>query len=206
MVRFLITHGQVQPLMIRPGYLFFLSNGIFFGFKKPLLSFPLHTIDTVSFTSVLQRTFNLVITARPLYPADAEPVEHEFAMIDQADYEGISAYIAKHDLQNSSLAAERRAKKLNINPSNGEDGADDADAGDGETELAKAEREMQDAEDEEEEDYDPGSEGDSDGSGESDEDEDEDEEMDDGEAADGEDLVKDELGSEAEEVEMSDEE
>ncbi|EEH18538.1 histone chaperone [Paracoccidioides brasiliensis Pb03] len=201
----------------KEGYLFFLSTGIFFGFKKPLIFFSLENIDSISYTSVLQRTFNLNIAARsPLKPAEVQ--EFELSMIDQSNHPGIDAYIKKHGLQDASLAEARRAKRLNINGVKG-DGADgagnggDAGANNGaggigeeeESELMKAQREMEDREDEEEEDYDPGSEGDSDGSGSSSEEEDDyyDGERD-GQQEDkgeGRDLVKEELGSEAEEIE-----
>jgi hypothetical protein len=98
-------------------------------------------------------------------------------MIDQADYSGINEYVQKHGLQDASMAAARRAKKLNVNPpAEKEDGANGAAAEEdgGETELQKAERMLQDQEDDEEdeEDYDPGSEGESEGSGSDSEDED----------------------------------
>jgi hypothetical protein len=96
-------------------------------------------------------------------------------MLDQDDYTGINDYVQKHRLQDASMAAARRAKKLNVNPppeaANGTNGTAAA-ADDGLSELAKAEMELQDLEDEEEEDYDPENEEDSDGSG-SDSDEDE---------------------------------
>lgn len=95
-------------------------------------------------------------------------------MLDQADYAGIDEYVKEHGLQDASLAEQRRAKKLNINPpAESEAGpAASGDGGeDGETELQKAERLLQDEEDEEEEDYDPGQDEDeSDGSGSSDDD------------------------------------
>lgn len=100
-------------------------------------------------------------------------------MIDQADYEGICAYVSAHGLQDASMAAARRAKKLNINPpadnqSNGANGV--AAVADGESELQKAERQLAEQEEDDEEDdedFDPGSEGESEGSG-SDDSEDED--------------------------------
>jgi hypothetical protein len=94
-------------------------------------------------------------------------------MLDQADYAGIDAYIKKHGLQDASMAEQRKAKRLNVNPPaiKAENGvAEVEDGDDGETELQKAERMLQDQEDEEEEDYDPGNEGESDGSGSEDED------------------------------------
>lgn len=143
-------------------------------------------------------------------------------MIDQADYAGIDAYIKRHQLQDASLAEARRAKKYNVNGIKGNAGDSKREAGDAagldaagveeedESELQKAQRELEDQEDEEEEDYDPGSDGDSDGSGTSSDEEGEgkgdDDDDDDEEDDDDEDLVKRELGSEAEEVDEEDEE
>ncbi|KAF2461559.1 histone chaperone Rttp106-like-domain-containing protein [Lineolata rhizophorae] len=193
----------------KEGYLFFLPVGILWAFKKPLAFFAFDSIHAISYTSVLQRTFNLnVATNAPGNP------EVEFSMLDQADFAGIDAYVKAHGLNDASLAAARKAKRYNVNPDKGaaaaaaENGAAPLDAaGDAETELQRAERMMEDEEDEEEEDYAPGSEGDSDGSGTSSEDEDaEGDEMEDDEEDDEGDLVKGELGSEAEGVEVSDEE
>lgn len=140
-------------------------------------------VESISYTAVLQRTFNLNITTRSAAKPD-EMQELEFSMIDQADYPGIDAYIKKHGLQDASLAEERRAKRLNINAPRGGDGADDGSgmndgsvpqAEEEESELQKAQRELEnqqaDEEDEEEDDYDPGSEGESEGSGSSSEEE-----------------------------------
>jgi hypothetical protein len=101
-------------------------------------------------------------------------------MLDQANFAGINDYVQKHGLQDASLAADRRAKKLNVNKVGGKKGEvasgaalePDAD-GEEESELQKAERELQDQEDDEEEDddFDPGSEGESEGEGEESEDE-----------------------------------
>jgi hypothetical protein len=141
--------------------LFFTSIGILWGFKKPLAFFDFASITSVSYTAVLRNTFNLVITT--------QTGDIEFGMLDQADYSGINEYIQKHHLQDASLAAARRAKKLNVNPpddkaasgTNGDAAIDDG----GLSELQKAELELQDMEDEEEEDYDPENESGSDGSG-----------------------------------------
>jgi hypothetical protein len=180
------------------GYLFFLSTGIFFGFKKPLLFFSFETVESISYTSVLQRTFNLNVTARAI--GSDETQEFEFSMIDQADYSGIYTYIKTHGLQDASLAEARRAKQYNINGVKTEENADGDAQGADESELQKAQRELEDQEDEEEEDYDPGSEGDSDGSGSSsEEDDDSAQEDDDDDEEDG-NLVANELGSEAEDV------
>ena len=175
----------------KDGFLFLLPNGIFWGFKKPLEFFSFDAIDSVSYTSVLQRTFNLNIAARNA--ADAEPQEFEFSMIDQADFAGIDEYVRRHELQDASMAEQRRAKKLNINGVKG-DGVDEEGMDQEEGELQKAAREAEDLEDEEDdENFDPGSEGESEGSGSSSE---EDEDGNEGRA--GSNVVDEELGSEAE--------
>ncbi|PYI04932.1 Rtt106-domain-containing protein [Aspergillus sclerotiicarbonarius CBS 121057] len=192
----------------KEGYLFLLSTGILFGFKKPLVFFAFENVDSISYTSVLQRTFNLNVVARPT--SSDETLEFEFSMIDQADFAGIDEYIKKHGLQDASLAEARRAKRYNVNGAKTEDDATVNEKGgiEEESELQKAQRELEDQEDEDEEDYDPGSDSDSDGSGSSsDEDDDQDEEDDEEEEeeeeeGEGEDrnLVAEELGSEAEDV------
>ena len=185
----------------KDGYLFLLSTGIFWGFKKPFEYFAFDSIDSVSYTSVLQRTFNLNIGIRT--SEDANIQEFEFSMIDQADFAGIDAYIKRHQLQDASMAEQRRAKKLNINGVKGAqvaEGADDQEEG----ELEKARREAEEIEDEEEEEdenFDPGSEGESEGSGESSE-----EDGGEGEGGERGDLVEQELGSEAEDVDEDEDE
>ena len=178
----------------KDGFLFLLSSGIVWGFKKPLEFFAFDSIDSVSYTSVLQRTFNLNIAVRA--SDDANTQEFEFSMIDQADFAGIDNYVKRHELQDASMAEQRRAKKLNVNGVKGQEVAQEGDDQD-EGELEKARREAEDLEDEEEEDdnFDPGSEGESEGSGSS---SDEDEGGG-GHGAEG-DLVDEELGSEAEDV------
>ena len=179
----------------KDGFLFLLPNGIFWGFKKPLEFFAFDSIDSVSYTSVLQRTFNLNIAARAT--TDADPQEFEFSMIDQADFAGIDDYVRRHELQDASMAEQRRAKKLNIN---GLKAGDAEQEGVNEGELEKAAREAEDLDDEEEDDenFDPGSEGESEGSGSGSE---EDEEEDEHEGRAVSNLVGEELGSEAESAE-----
>ncbi|KAI6832103.1 Rtt106-domain-containing protein [Hortaea werneckii] len=162
----------------KEGYLWFLSTGILFGFKKPIAFFPFTSIDSISYTSVLQRTFNLVIAARddppPHQTDDAEEPEAkeiEFSMLDQQDFAGIDEYVKRHGLNDASMAAQRRAKMYNVNKEkkgDGEEGAEGNGTGEGEeeSELQKAEQQLQDDEDEEEEDY-VASGGESEGEGES---------------------------------------
>lgn len=200
----------------KDGFLFFLHNGIFFGFKKPLHFFAFENIESVSYTSVLQRTFNLNIAYREGGTAvDELPEiqEIEFSMLDQADFPGIDAYIKKHGLQDASLAESRRATKVNA-ATNGKAAAQaengEGDEDDGRTELEKAQQLLDDEEDEEEEDYDPSSDDGSGGSGEdsSDEDDDDDEpyKKERKRATRSRDLVAEELGSEAEDVSITEDE
>ncbi|KAI9883158.1 MAG: hypothetical protein M1823_005072 [Watsoniomyces obsoletus] len=105
----------------KDGFLYFLPTGIMWAFKKPLLFFSFPSITSVSYTSVLQRTFNLNI-AVPVSSSpednsksnskddDAETIEFEFSMIDQEDYNGINAYVKRHSLHDASMAEARRAK------------------------------------------------------------------------------------------------
>ncbi|KAI7010212.1 hypothetical protein KC355_g6279, partial [Hortaea werneckii] len=162
----------------KPGYLWFLSTGILFGFKKPIAFFPFTSIDSISYTSVLQRTFNLVIAARddpPPHQTDDAPEpeakEIEFSMLDQQDFAGIDEYVKRHGLNDASMAAQRRAKMYNVNKEKKGDGEEGGEAngteeGEEESELQKAEQQLQDDEDEEEEDY-VASGGESEGEGES---------------------------------------
>lgn len=142
---------------------------------------------------MLQRTFNLIITTRTA--SNQSTQDYEFSMIDQADYAGLDAYVKRHGLQDASLAEAWRAKKHQ-----GDKGTEGvASAEERESELQRAQRELEDREDEEEEDYEPESDGnDSDGSSSDSEEYDENEGY--------RDLVQEELGSEAEEAILSDEE
>src|SRR5579871_5808768 len=90
----------------KEGFLYFLSTGILYGFKKPVLFFPLSTIREVTFTNVLQRTFNLVVSTED--NVDGE----EFGMIDQVCFAGIQGYTEKHKIQDASLSEQRKAKKV----------------------------------------------------------------------------------------------
>ncbi|KAF7194748.1 Histone chaperone [Pseudocercospora fuligena] len=187
----------------KEGYLFFLPLGVLFGFKKPLSFFPFSTIESISYTSVLQRTFNLVISATTTSSSEEAAQDVEFSMLDQADFAGIDEYIKRHQLNDASMAAARRAKEFNVNKDKKKEGGGGAEGGrdggvgdgdgvgeDGLTDLQRAEQELQDAEDEEEEDY-VESGGESDGEG-----EDSDEEEEDGGEGEGEEYDEEEEGEE----------
>lgn len=192
----------------KDGYLFFLENGILWGFKKPILFLPFKDIASVSFTNVLQVTFSLAIEIQNGTDEDTE--ELEFSMIDQQDYNSIGAYVTEHSLQDRSMAEQRKGKILlaENRAKKNADGEPNGDAGNDISELAKAQQEveqgMQDDEDEDEEDYDPGSEGDSEGSGSSDDDNDDDDD-DDPAGEGGEEDDDDEMGEGEEEEEEEEE-
>ena len=171
------------------GFLFLLSEGIAWGFKKPLAFFTYDCIESVSYTSVLQRTFNLNIVVHD--PSIQQTEEVEFSMIDQADFAGIDAYVKRHQLQDSSMAEKRRARWLNINSGRSHPGSASADVDNHEGQLEKARKEADTEDEEEDENFDPGSEGDSEGSGSSTENENI-------EVGNQRNLVEEELGSEAE--------
>lgn len=181
----------------KDGYLFFLPGGILWAFKKPLVFIPHERVVAVSYTSVLQRTFDLCVEIAPEEGAsgaqdggDADAAgagagaqEIEFSMLDQEDFAGIDTYVKRHGLLDRSMAEQRKAKRANVNVVKDEDGnvvgtleaSELAKAGlggaDGKGEEGDEEL---DEEDEEEEDYDPGSEGESEGEGSSTSEEDED--------------------------------
>lgn len=207
----------------KDGYLFFLPTGILWGFKKPLLFLPLDRIVAVSYTNVLQRTFNIVVEVDLQGSggsADDENEEIEFGMLDQEDYGGISeTYVQRHGLQDRSMAERRKAKRELAENARGEktqgeggEGGEEGANGDGApddglTELQRAEQQLQDEEDDDEEDYDPGSDGDSDGSGTSDEEGSEDgDEVGEGEEGDDDDDEEEGEEGEGEEAEEGDEE
>jgi hypothetical protein len=147
----------------KDGYLFFLPNGILWGFKKPMMFLPHERIAAVSYTSVLQRTFNLSVEVdMTIHGGEDTKEEFEFSMLDQEDFGGIDEFVKRHGLQDKSMAEQRKAKRLNVNVVKDEDGNVIGNAEAGELEKAAIEADL---EDEEEEDYDPGSEGESEGSG-----------------------------------------
>ncbi|KAM3441966.1 hypothetical protein MY4824_001380 [Beauveria thailandica] len=165
----------------KDGYLFFLESGILWGFKKPLIFIPLKRIAAMSYTNILQITFNVVIEVFPEEEGDAND-EYEFGMVDQQDYGGIDDYVKRNGLQDRSMAEQRKGK-LQLAENKGKKGAEGDvanGAGDGMTELERAALgEDMDDDDEDEEDYAPGSDDGSGGSGESSDEDDDDDDDDD---------------------------
>lgn len=105
----------------KDGYLYFLPESVFFGFKKPLLVFRLFKIISISYSSITKSTFNMIVKYRENLlenenantqknNADTKFHEIEFSMIDQAFFEKINQYVEFHGLDDESLAEERKAK------------------------------------------------------------------------------------------------
>ncbi|PHH76103.1 hypothetical protein CDD80_1833 [Ophiocordyceps camponoti-rufipedis] len=165
----------------KDGFLFFLENGILWGFKKPLIFIPLDRVAAISYTNILQITFNIVVE---VFLSEGEGTEEvEFSMLDQQDYGGIDNYIKLNRLQDRSMAEQRKGKlQLAENrreAEGGENGVEGNEMSELQRAHVEAEQQLQDDEDDEEEDYDPGSDGESEGSGESsDGEDDEDDEAD----------------------------
>ncbi len=176
----------------KDGYLFFLPTGILWAFKKPLLFLPLERIMAISYTSVLQRTFNMMVE---IDLGDDKTEELEFAMLDQEDYGKIDeSYVRRHGLQDRSMAVQRKAKielPENLREAKKKGGAgaaaNEEEPDDGLTELQRAEQQLQDDEDEMEEDYEPDSAGESDDEGASSEEDEDDYEEGAGEEGDNDD-------------------
>lgn len=119
----------------KEGYLYFMRHGILWAFKKPLLYFSFTLIESVAYTSITKRTFDLAVSVK-------DGGSFEFGMIDQEEYLGVDTYIKAHCLNDASLAEQRKAKTF-IN---------------GEAEVGELEKALDDVEEEEEEDYIPGQE------------------------------------------------
>ena len=108
----------------KPGNLYFLDTGIFYGFTKPVLFYPLASISQVAFTSILRTTFDLVIDSTV------------FSMIGVEWSDAVGAYVKRHKLNDTSMGEERRAKRQKVK----DDG--DEDKGEGQGELRKAYAEL----------------------------------------------------------------
>ncbi|KAG1150791.1 hypothetical protein G6F37_003323 [Rhizopus arrhizus] len=110
-------------LKAKDGYLFFLPTGILFGFKKPTLFFPLSSLAGNAFTSITQRTFDLVLSLKgPIYGnsgfkaiKEGEHETVEFSMISQEEFGPIDGYIKKAGINDQSMSEERRAPIKNNN-------------------------------------------------------------------------------------------
>lgn len=188
----------------KAGFLWFLSQGILWGLKKPVAWYAHERIARVGFASVLARTFNLSLVVKGGEGGEEEEEEEvEYGMLDVSEQAGVARYLAKYNLTGGGS----RAPSSSLMAVKGEDVK--ADGGQHAMVGQSMEAQMQDAEDAEEEDFDPEAEDSEDGSSSS-----EDEEADGAAGADGvgtmdltshvpgegRSLAEEELGSEMEDV------
>lgn len=123
-------------LKAKDGFLFFLPTGILFGFKKPTLFFPVSSLASTVITNITQRTFDLTLTLRPESKVlgsagfrttkDGDDDTVQFSMIEQSEYGGIEAYTKKVNINDHSMAEERKA----VNKGEGQDETNEGNNGD----------------------------------------------------------------------------
>ncbi|KAJ3305314.1 hypothetical protein HDV03_001607 [Kappamyces sp. JEL0829] len=75
----------------KDGFLFFFRFGVFFGFKKPLVFYPIKDIKKMEITGITARFCNLHIVLQGMEDGDFI----EYSMVPIAEHKGLAAYIAK---------------------------------------------------------------------------------------------------------------
>lgn len=95
----------------KEGLLYFLREGIFFGFKKPIIFMKHDAIENIDVRSITSRTFDIAIVMKQDATAAAQtapsssattktkkvkPVEYEFQMIDHAEFDAFTLYLQKY--------------------------------------------------------------------------------------------------------------
>ncbi|EWC45718.1 hypothetical protein DRE_05055 [Drechslerella stenobrocha 248] len=90
----------------KEGFLFFLKDAIIWGFKKPMYCFLFESVESSSYSNITQRTFSLTIRTLEHYGGK----EIEFSMIDQAEHPAIDDYLRRNQLKDASLTEARRAR------------------------------------------------------------------------------------------------
>lgn len=108
-------------LRTKDGVLYFLPQGILFGFKKPTVFIPKASIAATVITNVTTHTFELGLQLHPdRLPLGAgstswAPFQQEdtillpFSMIEQTDYAGIEGYIQKLGINDQSMTEATKA-------------------------------------------------------------------------------------------------
>ncbi|KAJ3042261.1 hypothetical protein HDV00_007628 [Rhizophlyctis rosea] len=96
----------------KEGQLYFLTEGIFFGFKKPIIYIPHEDIEQLNIMNVTGRTFSFIITT-------SKGETHEFEMIAANEQDIVAAFMERCRI----LARQRQSQ-------NGGEGAPAADEDD----------------------------------------------------------------------------
>ncbi|KAI9494842.1 hypothetical protein BDB00DRAFT_817279 [Zychaea mexicana] len=123
----------------KEGCLYFLPEGILFGFKKPIVFFPLSCLASTFYSGITQHTFDLSLvlrkSRRPLGSTitgfnikDDEEATVEFSMIEQSEYGGIDAYIKKVGINDKSMSEENMAPETKARMAAAADCHDDGTA------------------------------------------------------------------------------
>lgn len=90
----------------KDGYLYFLENGIFYGFKKPVLYFCKQDIVSMNVLCITGRTFNLNVNLKDK--------SWEFSMIDQREYDKICKFMEKLEIKGNDLQEIKENAETNI--------------------------------------------------------------------------------------------
>ncbi|KAL0080863.1 hypothetical protein J3Q64DRAFT_1681506 [Phycomyces blakesleeanus] len=136
-------------LRSKQGSLFFLPEGVLYGFKKPTFIIPVKSISSIVVSTITQHTFDLSLILKK--GANVSGVKNkdekeqtttiEFSMIERSEYDGIDEYIKRSKIHDKSMSEETKApepkQKANNNKTISSNNYDDDD------------------DDEEDEDYDP---------------------------------------------------
>lgn len=99
-------------LKAKEGCLYFLPEGILYGFKKPTIFFPLNSISSTFFCNIMQHTFNLVLVLKENHSPLGSSISDktiEFSLIEQSEYTGIDSYIQTCGINDSSMSEEKMA-------------------------------------------------------------------------------------------------
>ncbi|KAK6339105.1 hypothetical protein TWF696_009889 [Orbilia brochopaga] len=196
-----ISYHVKAHLGTKEGFLFFLKDSIIWGFKKPLYCLQFDAIESSSYSSITQRTFSLTIRTLEQFGGK----EIEFSIIDQAEHPAIDDYLRRNQLKDASMSEARRAKvplslvKENAGKKSELQAAQDEIAG-----MDTGHDNPDDDDDEDDDDYNDDSDSDS-GSGSAEDSDDSESEAPTNRGT-SKNLAEDELGSELEDVELTDDE
>ncbi|CCF56209.1 hypothetical protein KAFR_0A07750 [Kazachstania africana CBS 2517] len=97
----------------KEGVLYFLSDHIIFGFRKPILLFNSSDIESITYSSITRLTFNVTLITKT-------NEKYEFSMIDQNEYGKIDEYAKKREVIDKSMSDELKAKKMNQSHNEGQ--------------------------------------------------------------------------------------
>lgn len=100
---------------------------VMFGFRKPILYFPLSHVKRISYANITRLTFNVLVTVANEAKPDGEETL-EFLMVDQAHYDMLDSFVQRkginNDLFNETLR-EKQQEKTEPEPAGDSDDEDD---------------------------------------------------------------------------------